>query len=167
MGIYQRHVVVEVVKAIVVALVAATGLLLVVGVLRAALEHGLGIAQALPLLPYVLPDAMRFAVPGALLLAVCNVYGRLSAGNELIALQALGVNVRTIVFPTLALTVLISLGTVFLNDDAVCWGHERSCSVRVGKSISNCRPTSEAICIGYAPNGRAAGQADSVACASP
>lgn len=125
MGIYQRHVVVEVVKVFVVALVAATGLLLVVGVLRTAFEHGLGIAQALPLLPYVLPDAMRFAVPGALLLAVCNVYGRLSAGNELIALQALGVNVRRVVWPTLALTVLVSLGTVFLNDDAVCWGHER------------------------------------------
>ncbi|MEX2188110.1 MAG: LptF/LptG family permease [Pirellulales bacterium] len=125
MGIYPRHVVVEVVKVFAVALAAATGLLLVVGVLRTALEHGLGIAQAIPLLPYVLPDAMRFAVPGAILLAVCNVYGRLSAGNEIVALQALGVNPRAVIWPTLALAVAISLGTVFLNDDGVCWGHEQ------------------------------------------
>ncbi len=124
MGIYPRHVVVEVCKVFAVALAAATGLMLVVGVLRTALEHGLGIAQVIPLLPYVLPDAMRFAVPGAVLLAVCNVYGRLSAGNELIALQALGVNLNVVIWPTLVLAVVISLATVFLNDDAVCWGHE-------------------------------------------
>lgn len=124
MGIYPRHVVVEVCKVFVVSLAAATGLLLVVGVLRTAIEHGLGFAQVIPLIPYVLPDALRFAVPGAILLAVCNVYGRLSAGNELIALQALGVNPKAVIWPTLALAVVISLGTVFLNDDAVCWGHE-------------------------------------------
>lgn len=124
MSIMQRHVVVEVTKVFLVTLAATTALMLLVGLIRVAVDYGLGLAQILPALPYLLPEALRFAIPGALLLAVCNVYGRLSASNELDALQGLGISLRTVIWPALALATLVSLGTVFLNDEAVCWGHD-------------------------------------------
>jgi lipopolysaccharide export system permease protein len=106
-------------------LTAATSLLLIVSVMRAAREHGLPLYHVLPLLPCLLPEALRFALPGAILLSTCNVFGRLSAGNEIVAIKAQGISPWVVIWPALALAIVLSLFAVWLNDEAVCWGHER------------------------------------------
>jgi lipopolysaccharide export system permease protein len=89
---------------------------------KEAVENGLGVSPILRMLPYMLPQAMQFAVPGALLMAATSVYGRVSSSNEIVAIKSLGISPMVMVWPTLILATLISFGAVVLNDVAVSWG---------------------------------------------
>lgn len=91
---------------------------------KEAVDNGLGLAAIVRLLPYMLPQAMQFAVPGALLLAAAVVYGRVAASNEIVAVKSLGISPMVMVWPALALATVISFSAVMLNDIAVSWGHD-------------------------------------------
>lgn len=117
-----RHVLAELLKVFVLALAAMTTLMLLVGVVREAASQGLGPGPILKLIPYVLPDALRFTVPGTVLFAVCSVYGRMAAANEVTAVKSLGISPLVLVWPTLGLAFVLSIVAVWLNDIAVSWG---------------------------------------------
>ena len=89
---------------------------------KEAVENGLGLTPILRMLPYMLPQAMQFAVPGALLMAATSVYGRVSASNEVVAIKALGISPMTLIWPARRLATAISLVAVLINDVAVSWG---------------------------------------------
>jgi lipopolysaccharide export system permease protein len=124
MRILHRYVLSEFLKVFGLSLGVITLFILLVGIYRIAHEQGLGIAQVTPLIPFVLPDALRFAIPGTILFAACSVYGRLSGQNEIVAIKSLGISPMVIVWPTLILTFLLSLVAVWLNDVGVVWGYE-------------------------------------------
>jgi lipopolysaccharide export system permease protein len=84
--------------------------------------QGLGMLQIVQLLPYLLPNALMFAVPGTILFSVSTVYGRMSGANEVVALKSLGIHPWAILYPTLILSIVLSLTTVWLNDLAMSWG---------------------------------------------
>ena len=73
-------------------------------------------------MPYLLPTALLFGVPAALLFAVTTAFGRMSAGGEIIALKALGIRPGVVLMPIGVLAVLLSLVTFWLNDIAFSWG---------------------------------------------
>jgi lipopolysaccharide export system permease protein len=70
----------------------------------------------------MLPQAMQFAVPGALLMAATSVYGRVAAANEMTAIKALGISPLVLIWPAIVLAAALSLMSVVLNDVAVSWG---------------------------------------------
>jgi lipopolysaccharide export system permease protein len=84
----------------------------------------LGLKQILLLLPYFLPEALRFSVPGTILFATCSVYGRMASANEIVAIKALGISPWTILWPTFAFAFALSLAAVVLNDLACSWGRD-------------------------------------------
>jgi lipopolysaccharide export system permease protein len=101
----------------------AMSLFLILGVVAVeAIREGLGLTAVLKLLPYALPIAMRFAIPGTVLFAVCSVFGRMASSNEVVAVKSLGISPWTMVFPAVSLAFLISIGNLWLNDIAVSWG---------------------------------------------
>ena len=104
------------------ALAALTLMMIVVGVVREAAMQSLPLTQVVRLIPYILPDALRIAVPVTLLLAATSVYGRMSGANEVVAAKALGISPMAILRPTFIAAFLLSLVTVWLNDLAVSWG---------------------------------------------
>jgi len=122
MGILTRYILAELIKVFLLSLVALTVLILVVGVVREAVSQNLPLVQVVRLVPYILPDALRMAVPATLLLATTVVYGRLSNYNEVVAAKSLGISPMALLWPTLVAAFLISLVTVWLNDLAVSWG---------------------------------------------
>ncbi|HEY5312316.1 MAG TPA: LptF/LptG family permease [Pirellulales bacterium] len=122
MRILTSYVLAEVLKVFAVALTALTLMMILVGVVKEARDQGLEPRQVLQIIPYILPDALRYTVPGTILFAVCSVYGRMSGSNEIVALKSLGISPTTILWPVLVLAVLLSLVTVYLNDLAVSWG---------------------------------------------
>ena len=124
MRILTRYVLIELIKVFLVTLTSLTLLMILVGVSREAVREGLGFGPVLRLIPYFLPDALRFAVPGTILFAVCSVYGRMSADNEVISIKSLGISPMVIIWPALALAVVVSLVAVWLNDMAVSWGRQ-------------------------------------------
>ncbi|MBA2116289.1 LptF/LptG family permease [Bremerella alba] len=123
MGILQRYIVEELLKVFLLALVSLTFLLLFIGLGQQAIKEGLGFMPLLKAIPYLLPNALRFAIPGTILFAVCNVYGRVSASNELTAIKAAGISPISLIAPGLVLALILSLVSVWLNDVAVSWGH--------------------------------------------
>jgi len=89
---------------------------------KEAVDEGLGLMPILRLMPYMLPQAMQFAVPGAMLLATTGVYGRVASSNEIVAIKSLGISPMVMIWPTLILATLVSFVAVALNDVAVSWG---------------------------------------------
>ncbi len=132
MKIITRYVLSEMLQVFLVALTALTLFMLVIGLAREAQQQGLGLLQIVALVPYVLPDAMRFAVPGTMLFAVASVFGRLSSSNEIVALKAAGVTPMAVIWPVAGLAIAISFGCVWLNDIAVSWGRDGVRGVVVG-----------------------------------
>ena len=124
MKIITRYVLVELLLVFLVALSALTLFMLVVGLVSEAQQQGLGLVQILMLVPYVLPEAMRFAVPGTMLFAVASVFGRMSAANEVTALKAAGITPMAVIWPAITLALVVSFVSVWLNDIAVSWGRD-------------------------------------------
>ncbi|MEX0939242.1 MAG: LptF/LptG family permease [Pirellulales bacterium] len=122
MRILTRYVFFDLLAIFLVSLAGMTAVMLIAGVGREAVRQGLGLVPVLRLIPYVLPDAMRFAVPGTMLLATTSVYGRMAAFNEVVAVKSLGISPMVLLWPVLVLSTLISFATVWLNDVAVSWG---------------------------------------------
>ncbi|MCA9239469.1 MAG: LptF/LptG family permease [Planctomycetales bacterium] len=122
MKILTRYVLSDLLQVFLLTLVGMTTLVFVGLVGKEAVDRGMGVGPIARLAPYILPQAMQFAVPGALLLAVTNIYGRLSAFNEVVAIKSMGVSPWAIAWPTLVLSALVSLGAVALNDLPVSWG---------------------------------------------
>ncbi len=119
-----RYILREVVGVFLLTLFGMTAVIMIVVVLQEALRQGLGIAPVLKLIPFLLPNALRFAVPGTILFAACIAYGRMSAANEVVAVKALGIHPMVFIWPTLIVAFLVSLIAVWLNDVAVSWGRQ-------------------------------------------
>ncbi len=66
------------------------------------------------MLLYLLPDVLRFALPLSMLVSCVLVFSRMSADNEIIALQASGVSLWQIISPGLLLSALLSTGCFVL-----------------------------------------------------
>jgi lipopolysaccharide export system permease protein len=124
MKILTRYVLFDLLKVFLVVLAALTMFMLIVGLVREAQMQGLGLLQILMLVPYVLPEAMRFAVPGTMLFAAASVFGRMSASNEITALKAAGISPLTVIWPAVGLAMAVSFFSVWLNDVAVSWGRD-------------------------------------------
>ncbi|MHB1035081.1 MAG: LptF/LptG family permease [Pirellulales bacterium] len=124
MRILPRYVSLELLKVFSIALAALTLFMLLIGLVKEATNQGLGPAQIVLLIPYVLPDALRFTVPGTLLFAACSVYGRMSGANEVVAIKSLGISPMGILWPAFGLAFVLSLVSVWLNDVAVSWGRD-------------------------------------------
>ncbi|MCL4202607.1 MAG: LptF/LptG family permease [Pirellulaceae bacterium] len=124
MTILTRYILLELTKVFLVTLLALVVLLVLVGVAQEAVRHGLTLGVTLRLVPFVLLNAMCFAIPGTILFSACNVFGRMAAANEVVAIKSLGIHPDKMVAPALAFGFLVSAGTVLLIEVAFTWGHQ-------------------------------------------
>jgi lipopolysaccharide export system permease protein len=122
MRILPRYVLLELIKIFLVSLIAITLMMIIVGVVKQAADQGLGPAQVVRLLPYILPDALRFSIPATALFSVCSVFGAMSGSNEVVAMKSLGISPMAVLWPVFVMFFVVSLVTVWLNDLAVSWG---------------------------------------------
>lgn len=63
----------------------------------------------------VLPFSLIYTVPWALLVAVLLIFGRLSSENELVSMRMAGISLYRIAAPVIALGVLLSVFSFWLN----------------------------------------------------
>lgn len=124
MGIISRYVLSEILKVFTLSLGVLTLLFIIFGLVKEARDQGLEPQQVIQLIPFVLPDALRYTVPATILLSACMVYGRLSSMNEITALKSLGISPMTVLWPVFIFSFILSVATVWLNDLAVTWGRE-------------------------------------------
>lgn len=122
MTLLNRHVVSEVLKVFLLVLSILTFVVILWGGLREANDQGLEPRHFLRIMPFLLPDALRFGLPAALLFAVSVVFGRMAANNEIVALKSLGISPLVIISPVLVLAFILSIVATWLNEVAVSWG---------------------------------------------
>ena len=85
MRILTRYILLEMLTVFLITTGSMTVFIFLGLIGKEAVDNGLGVGPILRLLPYLLPQAMQFSVPGALLLATTVVYGRVSSSNEIVA----------------------------------------------------------------------------------
>jgi lipopolysaccharide export system permease protein len=122
MRILTRYVVFDLLKVFLLTLTGLTLLIFIVLVGKEFVDKGVGLGPLVRMAPYLLPQAMQFAVPGTMLLATTSVYGRMASYNEIVAIKSLGISPMAVVWPTLVLATFVSFLAVMINDIAVSWG---------------------------------------------
>lgn len=118
----QRQVLRRYFAAFAAAWVVLTLVVIAFDCVKVLFEKGLTPGLIASVLPYLVPSVARTAVQGAVLFAVCFVYGRMAAKNEFLALNAAGVSAFGIVWPALLASVPLSLACARLDDVAATWG---------------------------------------------
>jgi lipopolysaccharide export system permease protein len=123
MHVLTRSIVIDYLLVFLLTLAIMVALLLFVGA-TLDLPKDVGLSEIVLMLPYLLPEATRNAMQAAALFAACSVFGRLSAGNEILALTSLGVSPIKVIRPIVVLAVLMSLTCVWLYDVGEAWGQK-------------------------------------------
>lgn len=121
--ILQRSIMLELLRVFFITLVSLTGLFLLGGLVAEASNRGLAPAQILTLMPLMIPSTLPYTIPATTLFAVCLVYGRLAADNEILAIKAAGINLSKVVLPGLLLGLAISAGTMGLYYRIIPYTH--------------------------------------------
>src|SRR5881227_4117327 len=78
-------------------------------------NHDLPVEYLIGFVAYVLPFSLIFTIPWGLLTAVLLVFGRLSADNELTALRSNGVSITRICIPLMAIAIVCTAASLWLN----------------------------------------------------
>jgi len=84
-------------------------------ILRPVQEYGIGPGQVINLMGYFLPITLTFVLPMAALFAGALVYGRFTSDNELDACRASGISILTMVYPGLALAIVVAVANLLLS----------------------------------------------------
>jgi lipopolysaccharide export system permease protein len=121
MGSMQRHLVWEVLQVFLLTVAASMLLMTLAGGAKEGVRRGLPLILVLQTMPYFVPEALRFTIPGSLLFAVCSTFGRFSASNEFVAIKAMGIHPLAVVWPVLALSAVLSVITAGMYDVCAAW----------------------------------------------
>jgi lipopolysaccharide export LptBFGC system permease protein LptF len=105
----------ELLRVFVLAAVALTLILSLGIILRPVQEFGVGPRQVIHLMGYFLPITLTFVLPMAALFAGALVYGRFTSDNELDACRASGISLLTMVYPGLALAIIVAVANLLLS----------------------------------------------------
>jgi len=113
----------ELTKVFLISLVGITGILLMAGIVAEASQQGLGPGQILAAIPLLIPSTLPYTIPATTLFAVCVVYGRLAADNEILAIKSSGIHLSKVVMPALLLGVVMSAATMGLYYRIIPYAH--------------------------------------------
>ncbi|MCK4752541.1 MAG: LptF/LptG family permease, partial [Planctomycetes bacterium] len=111
----HRYIFREVFRVFILATVALTLILSLGMILRPVQEYGVGPRQVIHLIGYFLPITLTFILPIAALFATALVYGRFANDNELDACRASGISLMTLVYPGLALAIIVAIANLILS----------------------------------------------------
>ncbi len=125
MRILQRYLLNDLLRVFGLALFVLTVLMVVMGVAGEAAKNGLGAREILAITPWIIPSLLPYTIPATLLLTVCIVYGRMAGDNEITAIKAAGINVRTVLEPSFILGAVLSFGTFVLTDQFIPMGRAK------------------------------------------
>ncbi len=111
----HRYIFRELLKVFILAAVALTLILSLGSILQPVQQQGVGPQQVMHLIVYFMPITLTFVLPMAALFACALTYGRFASDNELDACKASGVSLLTIVYPGLALAIVVATANLLLS----------------------------------------------------
>ncbi len=87
------------------------------------INKGVGLATIGRVFVLYIPVLLGYTLPIACLVSVILAFSRFSADNEIIALRANGIHLSKILAPLFMIGLLISLGSIILNERVVPYAH--------------------------------------------
>ena len=114
-SILHRYIFREIFKIFALAAAALSIILSLGMILRPVQQLSVGPGQVLNLIGYMLPITLTFVLPMAALFAASLCYGRFAADNELDACRASGIGMFSLVYPGLALAIMVAMANLFLS----------------------------------------------------
>ena len=111
----HRYIFRELLRVFILAVVALTLMLSLGSILQPVQEYGVGPRQVLHLMGYFLPITLTFVLPMAALFACSLVYGRFAGDSELDACRASGISLIRLVYPGLALAIIVAVANLLLS----------------------------------------------------
>jgi len=121
MSTIQRYVLWEVIKVFLICLGVTVLMMTVAGGVAEGVKKGLPAPIIVNMLPYFIPEMLRYTVPGCMLFAVCTAFGRLAASNEITAIKSAGINPLELIWPVLILAYFLSFFTFWDYDVCASW----------------------------------------------
>lgn len=79
-------------------------------------NKGVDLINILKLLMYILPAYIAITVPMGMLLAVLIAFGRFNSDNEITAMKTNGVHIKTIIYPIVMFSLILSVLMVMFNN---------------------------------------------------
>ena len=119
MKILERYILKENFKPFVVSLMVTTFVMLldkIIDLLNLIIEKHLDVLTIVSIFGLSLPFILALTIPMAILLASIMSFGRLSVDNELIAFKSCGINIYTLLKPTVIAALFISFFMVYFNN---------------------------------------------------
>jgi lipopolysaccharide export LptBFGC system permease protein LptF len=113
--VLHRYIFRELFKVFALATVALTLIMTLGSILRPIQEYGVGPTQVVHLLGYFIPITLTFVLPLSALFAAALVYGRFAGDNELNACRASGISLLTLIYPGLALAIIVATANLILS----------------------------------------------------
>ncbi|PQO36702.1 LptF/LptG family permease [Blastopirellula marina] len=117
----QRYVLWEIIKIFLLCLGVTVLMMTVGGGVNEGLKKGLPPNVILNMLPYFVPEMLRYTIPGCMLFAVCSTFGRMAATNEVTAIKSAGINPMELVWPVLVFAYFFSFFTFWMYDVCAAW----------------------------------------------
>ena len=105
----------DLLRIFVLAVVALTLMLSLGSILQPVQEYGIGPRQVIHFMGYFLPITLTFVLPMAALFACSLVYGRFAGDSELDACKASGISLIRLVYPGLALAIMVTIANLLLS----------------------------------------------------
>ncbi|MDD3051038.1 MAG: LptF/LptG family permease [Candidatus Cloacimonetes bacterium] len=119
MKILEKYILKENFSPFILSLFIITFLILmnrIIELLNLIIEKQLDIAMIVSIFSLSLPYMLALSVPMAVLVASILSFGRLSVDNELIAFKSCGINIFTLMKPTIIVALLLSIGMIHFNN---------------------------------------------------
>ncbi|MBN1327791.1 MAG: LptF/LptG family permease [Candidatus Cloacimonetes bacterium] len=119
MKILERYILKENITPFLVSLMVTTFVMLLdklIDLLNLIIEKKLDVFTIISIFSLSLPFMLALTVPMAVLLASIMSFGRFSVDNELVAFKSCGINVYTLMRPTVIAAVFLSLFMIYFNN---------------------------------------------------
>ncbi|MCM8757761.1 MAG: LptF/LptG family permease [Candidatus Omnitrophica bacterium] len=94
-----------------------------VKIINLIIGKGIEILAVFKLFGYLIPYLLTYTLPIAILSAILLLLGRLSSDNEIIGIQASGINIIYITVPLLIVSLIFALFLLILNDRIIPSNH--------------------------------------------
>lgn len=133
----QKYVLIEFIVPCLFSLIGLTLVLLLGNLVQLTdlvVTKGVPLHQVLKLFFLLLPYLLSFSLPMAILVGTLLAFGRLTADNEIIAMRASGISLVRLASPILAFGLMLSLVSLYLNDQILPKSHlaSRKLLVQIG-----------------------------------
>lgn len=126
MRILDKYILREIVGYFAISLVAFTGLLLTLQMLRYAnliINKGVEFTQIARVFLAIIPTFLELAIPMAALLGVMLAFARLSGDSEIVVIRASGVGLRNLIKPVFIFATLMGLIGLYVSLELKPWGY--------------------------------------------